>query len=167
MAQTTPRKADAATALRLAGATYDEIARTLGYSNGDLARKAVENGLAVAVSDHDKAHLRELTTRRYERLLRGLWTKATDPDSPEHLPAARAAREVIDRMVVLHGIAEPQEVVVHTPATAEIAAWVERVSEVKLPKVIEADPFALPGDVQDAEVVAEDQFPPGETEQDA
>lgn len=166
MPQLAPRKADAATALRLAGATYDEIARTLDYKDADSARKAVEIGLSQAVSAHDKAHLRELTTRRYERLLRGLWQKATDPESPDHLPAARAAREIVDRMVVLQGIAEPTEVVVHTPATAEIAAWVEQMAQVKLPKVVEADPFALPGEVHDAEVVNEEDLPRGK-EQDA
>lgn len=159
MAQIATRKAEAAVALAVAGATPQEIADALGFASADRARQAVEGNLATLATPDDKRRHRTLANARYERLLVAVWLKATDPDCPEQLPAIRQAKEIVDRIVALHGAAAPQEVVVHTPTTDALQAWVAKVMAVSAPPVEEADVFELPaGDgkgVVDAEIVDE------------
>ena len=115
---------EAAVAMRIAGAHYSEIARSLDYPNATSARTAVERALATSVGDNDKEKLRWIEARRLERLLRSLWTKATNDKDESHLAYARTALAVIDRHARLYGLDAPQEMVVYTPAAAEIEAWV-------------------------------------------
>lgn len=148
-------KATAALGLRLAGASFEEIADTLNMPDHAYARRAVEQALAEEVTTEDRRHHRTLANLRYERLLRAVWGKAINPESPEQLPAARSAREIIDRMVTLNGAAQPAEVIVHNPGDKELIAWLEKVKPIELPAADqEVDPFA-PGGVVDAEVVDE------------
>ena len=119
-------RADAAITLKIAGATYTEIAETVGYKSATQARQAVEEALAAMSGPEDRERLRFLEARRLERLLRGLWKKATDDKDEEHLAAARVALAIIDRHSKLYGLDAPQEMVVYTPAAAEIEEWVQR-----------------------------------------
>lgn len=115
----------AAVALRLAGASFAEVAEVLGFAGAEHAREAVERGLAAErFDDDDREALRLEEERRLMALLKPLWAKAVDPESPEQVPAARAALAVIDRHARLMGLDAPTEVVVHTPTTSEIDAWV-------------------------------------------
>lgn len=145
----TRRQGAAALALRLAGAGYDEVADALGFDTAVEARKAAETALeARAWEDVDgRKRLRSECGARIERLLRGVWIKATDPDHPEHLVAVRVARELVDRQVRLYGLDAPQEVVVHSPTAAEIDAWVAAVVSNEPLAAIEA---AVVGDNGDA-----------------
>jgi hypothetical protein len=119
------RNARAAVALRLAGATYPEIADTLEIDTPDKARELIERELAANGMDDNRRHnLREEEAARIMRLMRGVWGKATDPENPEHLPATRVALALIDRHARLMGLDAPQEVVVYTPTTTEIDQWV-------------------------------------------
>lgn len=146
-------KAQAVLGLRLAGTSFDEIAEALRMPDATHAQRAMEQALAVEVTPDDRAYHRQLANLRYERLLRSLWDKALDPSDPEQLPAARAAREIVDRMVVLNGAAQPEEVIVRNPSADAIMAWLAKVAPIELPGVEEHDPFAA--DVEDAEVVEE------------
>jgi hypothetical protein len=146
----TPRKAEAAVALRLAGATYDEIAQALGYVSGASALTAVEKVLAGQATGEDQGRMRTIASMRYERLIRAVWTKATNPEHPEQLAAVRAARELIDRHVALNGLALPSQVIVHTPSTQELQRWVAEVSRLTMPEVQEPDIF-------DAELTDDDE----------
>lgn len=130
---------EAAVALRMEGAPYSEIATTLGYSSASQARQAVERSLAaLANSPEDRDHLRFLEARRLERILRGIWRKATsetltDEDgherpNEEHLAAARTALAVIDRHSRLYGLDAPQEMVIYNPTQIELQKWVEQVA---------------------------------------
>lgn len=122
---TTGRTPRAAVALRLAGAPYADIADTLGYADANEARQAVELELAASSTDVEaRDKLRMESAARLERLMRGVWAKAVDPSDPEHLPAVRVALTLVDRHIRLLGLDAPTEVVVHTPTTAEIDAWV-------------------------------------------
>lgn len=123
----------AAIAMRIAGANYSEIAEVLSYSSANLARVAVERGLARTAGPEDREQLRWLEARRLERILRGLWKKATMDEidgerNEEHLPAARTALAVIDRHAKLYGLDAPTEMVVYNPTGGEIQAWVERLT---------------------------------------
>lgn len=119
---------EAAIALRIAGATYTEIANTLEYANASHARRAVESGLAATVSKEDRAQMRFIASRRLERILRGLWSKSTDENSEEHIPAARTALAVIDRHIKLNGLDAPSEHIVYNPAPREIEEWVRKMT---------------------------------------
>lgn len=132
-------------ALRLAGASYAEIADTLALADAAEARDLVCNELAARDVDADeRIALRAEEAARIERLLRGVWAKATNPHDPEHLPAARVALSMVDRHARLLGLDMPTEVVVYTPTTTEIETWVaEMVS--KSSSVI---------DVEEADVLA-------------
>lgn len=144
-----PRKAEAAVALRLAGASYDDIAEALGYVDAARVLAAVERVLATTASSQDKIRMRELAARRYEALLYAIWDKATKRDMdtgefhPEQLAAVRTAREIIERHVALQGLAVPVVQVIRTPTTSELEAWVAEVSQVGVPDVDEKDILEL------------------------
>lgn len=114
----------AAVAMRIAGATYSEIARALNYPTATQARQAVERALADSVGTESREQLRFLEGRRLERLLRSLWNRATDEEDPEHITYVRTALAVIDRHARLYGADAPQEMVVYNPSGIEIEAWV-------------------------------------------
>lgn len=145
------RKHNAALQLALAGASWDEIALSLGYPTGRLARVAVEKALEkqLATSD-DRAKMRRIASARLDRLLRGVWSKAIDPDHPDHLIALSKAREVIADHRKLFGLDAPTEVVVHSPTQHELEAWVAKVVTSIGPGVVEYD-------ILDAEEVVEVQ----------
>ena len=137
------RTSRAAVALRLAGASYLEIADTLGYADDAEARNAVERDLAaMSVRDVEgRDRLRAEEAARLERLLRSVWSKAVDANNAEHLSAARTALAIVDRHAKLLGLDVPSEVIVHNPTTIEIDRWVaDRVIEMQdqLP-VVEAE----------------------------
>jgi hypothetical protein len=132
-------RGDAALQLRMAGATFDEIAKTLGYRSGAQVQTAVERALAGAVTPEQREKERTLAGKRLERLLRSVWGKANDPDHPEHIAAVRAAKEIIDRHIRLFGQDAPTEIVVHSPTTAELEAWVATVLAYAVPDVDEVD----------------------------
>jgi hypothetical protein len=119
---------EAAVALRIAGATYAEIARTLAYSSVTRAREAVERALASSVGDDDRERMRFIEGRRLERLLRGLWHKATDEENDEQLAAARTALAVIDRHAKLYGLDAPTIHAVYSPTATEMEQWLSGIA---------------------------------------
>lgn len=134
------RKANAAVELRLAGATWGQIAETLGYPTARTARVAMEKALEKQlVTGEDREAMRNLAGMRLDRLLRGVWAKATNPSDPEHLAAVAKARDIVDRHARLFGLDAPAEFVVTTPATIEIEAWVARMLNAQGPPVVEYD----------------------------
>jgi hypothetical protein len=149
------RKANAALQMKLAGATWADIAEVLGYPTARQALVATERALKKELStEQSQAAMRGLAGKRLERLLRGLWTKAIDPNHPEHLPAARACREVIAQHAKLYGLDAPTEMVVHAPTVTELEAWVSRVHNGATAPLTEPDIFA-DDDIVDADIVEE------------
>lgn len=144
------RKSNAAIQMRLAGASWAEISLALGYPTPRAALVAVEKALERELhSQGDRDNMRRLAGARLERLLRGVWPKATDPEHPEHLYAMTKAREIIAEHAKLYGLNAPTEIVVHNPTQAELEKWVSLVLTGSTPHtVIEAD-------IIDAETVEE------------
>lgn len=122
------RQSGAAVTLRLAGASFDEIAETLSLTSSAHARDLVITNLSARASTEVRDTLRVEESARLERLLRGVWPKATNPGDAEHLPAAKVALGIIDRHIRLNGLDAPTEVLVHNPTVAEIDAWVAIVT---------------------------------------
>ena len=134
------RKANAAVQLRLAGATWEEIAQSLGYPTARQALVATERALEKQLStETDREKMRRLANARLERLLRSVWPKAVDPEHPDHLIALTKAREVIGDHRKLFGLDAPTEVVVHQPTMHELEQWVSRVVSASVPAVEEYD----------------------------
>lgn len=121
------RRGDAALAMRLAGATFEEITAAMGFASPKYTQTVIERALASTVTPDQRENMRDIQGRRIERLLRGVWPKAIDGTSAEHLTATRMAKDLIDRYCKLYGLDEPVEVLVHTPTTVELENWVAAV----------------------------------------
>lgn len=126
--QSIERRQQAAVALRLAGASYDEIAQHLGYADAGTAASAVERDLRDHLTNEGRDEVRATDGRRIERLIRSVWAKANDPTNIEHLAAVRTALALIDRHARLYGLDAPQEVIIYNPAASEIEAWVSQMT---------------------------------------
>jgi hypothetical protein len=149
------RKGDAALELRIMGVRWDEIAETLGYASPESAKTAVERALQRNLMDRkeDTDDLRKMAAARYDRLLRSVWPKATDPGTedrpnPEHLAAVKTAADITDRFVKLYGLAAPTEIAIRTPTQKELEEWVQTVS---------GKTALEEGDIWDAEIVEDEQ----------
>lgn len=147
------RKANSAIQLRLSGATWAEIAEALGYPTARAALVATEKALEKQLTENgDRERMRNLAGQRLERLLRGVWSKAINPEDPEHLLASTKAREIIGQHAKLFGLDAPTEIVVHSPTAVELERWVAQVVTVGQPQVEEFDIF-------DADVIDDDDPP--------
>lgn len=147
------RKANAAIQLRIAGASWDEVAQVIGYPTARAALVATERALEKELRDESKDAVRQLTAKRLDRLLRAVWPKAIDGENPEQLPAVGKAREIIADFRKLHGLDAPTEISVHNPTAQEIESWVATVVSHGAPQLEEADIFDV--EFEEHEEVAE------------
>jgi hypothetical protein len=145
------RNQSAALALRLAGASYDDIASALAYEDSTSARVAVEQALARRADEADpkeKARLRALNAGRIERLLQGVWGRATDRNDPEHLKAVQVAAALIDRHTRLYGLDAPTQVAISNPTQTEIDQWVSHILSKQTAAItVEEDDVVVLGEV--------------------
>jgi hypothetical protein len=91
----------------LAGHSYDQIARAVGYANRGTAHRVVAKALAERLADNID-QLRELELARLDALQASLWPKAENGD----LRAVNACVRIIDkrcRLLGLYGFKEAQE----------------------------------------------------------
>lgn len=147
------RKTNAALQMRYAGATWNEIATALGYPTPRTAMIATEKALERELANaDDREKMRKLAGARLERLIRAVWPKAIDPDSPDQMIAVGKAREVIADHRKLFGLDAPTEVVVHNPSQTELEAWVARVVAFQTPTVEEYD--IITGEIEPPDVQA-------------
>lgn len=154
------RKQNAALQMKIAGATWQEIAEVMGYPTARQALVAVEKALETQLkSENNQAKMRTLAGQRLERLLRSAWPKAINPEHPEHLVALTKVREVLRDHVTLYGLAAPSEVVVHSPTATEIERWVAQVVSASAPQIAEYDIFE--GELVEPDDEDPDDGPPG------
>lgn len=104
----TAQRRNQAIQLRLAGAEWQQIADTLGYSDRAAANKDVTRALDAAVREQDASAevLRETELQRLDRLQRGLWTAAIAGDPR----AVETVLRVMDRRMKLLGLDIPPDV---------------------------------------------------------
>lgn len=151
MARARDRKANAAVQLRIAGASWDEVAQVIGYPSARTALVAVERALEKELhTEENQKQMRRLAGQRLERLLRGVWTKAINEKHPEHLLAVDKARQIIDRHAKLYGLDAPTEFVVSSPTASELEKWVSTV-------INETRPALEEGDIFDAEIIDDEE----------
>lgn len=151
LARARDRKANAALQLRIKGEPWDDIARTLGFPNGETALRATERALEKELRTEHRDVLRLLAGRRLDVLLSSLWDRATNPGDPDHLAYSNAAAARIAQYAKLMGLDAPTEMIVHSPSESEIQAWVASVTAKAVPELEQADIF----DDVEGEVVSE------------
>lgn len=91
--------------LRKAGATFEEIAQAVGYSNKGTAYRAVEQALKDAVREPAR-ELIELEVQRLDLLLRAIWPQV----ARGHLGAVDRALRVAERRSRLLGLDAAQQI---------------------------------------------------------
>lgn len=88
--------------LRRAGATFDQIARQVGWSNRGQAKKSYDRALeATGGPETDRVQARVEEVDRLDRLLTAVWPKAMKGE----LDAVREARQITRLRVHLLGLA--------------------------------------------------------------
>jgi hypothetical protein len=137
---------EAAVNLRLAGASYSDIAKTLDYSSPYRARTAVEKALAADIASPEERDIaRRLADKRLNKLLSSVMSKALNPKDPQHLAYNARAMAVIDRQIKLWGLDAPTQV--------QISATDQQIME--LVEVVrpsaEADKLQIEADILDAD----------------
>lgn len=106
-----------AMALKLAGASYAQIALQLGYHDASGARKAVQRGMKSALQE-TAGELKKIHYGRLEHMLMLLWPEVNQRD----LPAMSAALAVMDRMERLYGLNAAEKIEVGTGMNTVILA---------------------------------------------
>jgi hypothetical protein len=129
VSRTEARTGAAVVALRLAGAGFDEIADALSLPSAQVARTQMEAALAKRAWEDNvgRDRLRAEASARLETLLQVTWVKATSPTHVEQLTAAKVALAIVDRLIRLHGLDAPQEVVLYNPTGSELESWVTSI----------------------------------------
>ncbi len=90
--------------LRKGGASYDDIARQLGYSDGASAYNAVQSALGLAIAEPAE-EVRKLELERLDRLQVAQWRAAMNGD----VRAAQTVLKIMERRARLTGIDETHE----------------------------------------------------------
>lgn len=136
------RKAAAALQMRLDHHTWEEVCEVVGYPDPRTASRAVEMALQRELtSGESREAMRKMVQMKLDRLLSSVWKKATDEEHPEQMTALSKAKEILAQQTKLHALDAPTEVIVHSPAQAEIDQWVAEVVRQQTPEVEEADIF--------------------------
>lgn len=148
ISKTPKSRSAAALQLRIDGAGWYEIAQILDFEDAAIARKTVEHALASEPkAEEDVERIRDLESRRIERILASLMPRARNPKDPDHLRYANTALAAIKQHTDLHGAAAPQRVdITYNPSAKQLEEWVSGISEALHGKTAEAD-------IIDAEIV--------------
>lgn len=108
--------------LALAGATYQQIADQLGYTNRGNAWRTVQRVLA-RVDAEDAAALRTVEGGRLDRMQTAVWGQALKGD----VKAVNAVLRIMDRRARLFGLDAPMQVEI--TQRDEIAAQIKALAD--------------------------------------
>lgn len=111
--------------LRAAGATFQQIADALGYSDRSAARKAFHRALdaEVAIGAEQRETLRQQQQYRLEQMLRAVWPNALRGD----VKAQERVLRILERQARLLGLDAPVNLRVSDGLDAEIEAMLEEM----------------------------------------
>lgn len=132
---TAAEKRRQAVELRKAGATFEEIAEALGYSNKGTAYRAVEQALREAVRE-PALQLIELEVQRLDLMLRALWPQVVSGK----LGAVDRALRIAERRSRLLGLDAAQQVQ-HTgkdggPIEVDVSGMTEEEKQARLAELV-------------------------------
>lgn len=102
--------------LRKAGASFDQIAERLGYSDRSGAHRAVSRALQSVLKEPAE-ELRALEAERLDRLLLAFWNDALDGD----VKAADRVLRIMDQRAKLQGLNMPTKIDVDSTVTVDPA----------------------------------------------
>ncbi len=122
--KTAERRAQAVQ-LRIAGASWETIARQCGYASRGAANTDVTRAMEAATAEATRNAdvLRQLELTRLDRLQRAVWAEAIKGDGD----AIRTVLGIIDRRCKLLGLSAPSKVEVVTLGAIE--AEIQRLEE--------------------------------------
>lgn len=119
-------RAEAGVSLLISGASYADIASLLDYASPQVAKVAVERALAGTVTPPEKEAMRSVVHQRYERLLKSVMSRATNPKDTQHLAYNARANAILDRLSKLHGLDAPTQVQV-TPTQEYLEEYTRKL----------------------------------------
>ena len=140
-----------AMALKLAGASYAQIAIQLGYHDASGARKAVTRGMKTALQETG-TELRKIHYGRLEHMLMLLWPEVNQRD----LPAMSTALSVMDRMERLYGLNAAERIEVGSSQSTVILADGDKDSYIKA--LEEAGKRVVAQISSDTQVIEDDDY---------
>lgn len=138
------RKADAAVEMYVEkDKTLKQVAKKLGYPSEVAALAAIEKRMAEYLRYHPRSvsAMREMASRRLERLTRTTMRIADDDDHPEQLRAVAETRNSVETWIRLHGLNAPQQVIVSNPTDDAIAALAATIANRGAPAITSGDIF--------------------------
>ena len=146
---------DAVIALKLKGAGFDQIADALGLPSARTARKQMIRALARRSWENTTSRdtLRAEQTARLETLMAAAWEKALDAEDPEQLTAIRTVRDLIDRIIRLHGLDAPTELTIYNPSAMELQSWVAQTLSGRTSQYAALEASVVDDDIDDIEPV--------------
>lgn len=146
-------RAEAALAMRLAGASNADIAKELDFATPNDARQAYERALARAAKDYgDKERLRTVLNKQMERLMLVCYRRALNPNSPDQVTWARTFLAFADRTSKMNGLEQQNTNVIITPAYEEIVTWARKMHEEVSGHPIEIEADILSDEIVEAEL---------------
>jgi len=128
--------------LRAGGATYEQIAKVLGYSDRAAAYNAVNRHIRAAVVE-SAGLVRETTRERLSVLLLSVWAKAKDPNNPKQLAFNQRAHNLVLDIAKLYGV-DPNEVVKEAQPQGVMVIGGDPETFVKAMRALRGDPAPLP-----------------------
>jgi hypothetical protein len=144
-----PTRAAAAVTMAVEGAGYDDIARVMDYRTPVEAKHAVWDAIAAVEADHnDIDRMRQLHSRRLDKLLYSVFRQATTPGHPDQLSYGRYVLAIMQAQAHLYGLDAAQQIVVYTPTQKEIAQYADQVQ-----RLLNSQRGALEADIIDGEIV--------------
>jgi hypothetical protein len=168
----TRTSAAAAASMRIAGASYAEIAAALEYASAAHARAVVEKTLAGAYQVEDRETLFRVTAARLDGLTKAIYPKAVNDTVPatddtgrlltdaagapipqrnsEQIAYGKLLLDVLARQAKLHGLDAPTQVLIN-PQAEEFNKVVSLLARQVEDDTIEADVF-------DAEIVEDGEL---------
>lgn len=111
--------------LRRAGATFDDIARTVGYANPSVAWQAYQRAMKRTLTDAGTEEIRQLELDRLDKMQTAIWNKVMAGDTA----AIHTALKILDRRARYLGLDAPMksEVKVDVATRDAIDAEMERL----------------------------------------
>ena len=121
-------QAESAVALVLSGASLSDVVRVLKFKSQGDAKRVIERTLASTVTVDEKKYLQMVATQRYEKLLKSVMTRATNPKESNQLAYNQRAQSIIDRLVKLQGLEAPTQVQI-SPSDEFLASYANKFKE--------------------------------------
>lgn len=149
------RKADSAVEMYVEkDKTLKQVCKKLGYPSEAAALAAIESRMAYHLRSNprNQSAMRDMASRRLERLSRATMRRAEDYDDPEQLAAVAQARGVIMDWVKLNGLQAPQQIAITNPTDDAIVAIAMQMASRGAPALDTGDIFGE--DADDSEVLA-------------